>query len=131
MFNFLSIKSPWYDDENHIAGVFGCSIVLGQHSLAESLSAIVQLGLFDSDKLPTTQQIPPSNFKINNAYLSKREIECLKLTIKGYTAKRIGQELTISYRTVEDYLNNIKMKTGTSSKAELIELTVNSLISVD
>lgn len=124
---FLSIKSPWYNDDNQIIGVMGCSIVLGKHSLANSLSEIRKLGLLDNNNLPVPQ-ISLDNLKINNIYLSTRELECLRLTVKGYTAKRIARELGISHRTVEEYLHNIRIKTGTSSKSELIELTLDNFM---
>lgn len=125
---FLSIKCPWYNEEQLITGIFGCSIVLGKHSLAASLSAVMELNLFDSDKMPGNSA---PNLKSNITYLSKRELECLHLTIKGYTAKRIARELGISHRTVEEYLLNIRIKTGASSKSELIEMTIDEFISVD
>jgi DNA-binding CsgD family transcriptional regulator len=128
---FLSIKCPWYDESNVIKGVFGCSIVLGKHSLAASLSAVLELNLFDSDKMPVTKQNQTSSLINNKTYLSKRELECLQLTLKGYTAKRIGRELGISHRTVEEYLVNIRVKTGASSKAELIEMTIDEFIPLD
>jgi len=123
--NFLSIKCPWYDLDDSILGVFGCSIVLGKHGLANALSSVIDLGLFDSDKIPLTNPNSLTQLKINKTYLTKREIECLQLTIKGYTAKRIARQLNISHRTVEEYLCNIRIKTGTSSKAELIEMTID------
>lgn len=128
---FLSIKCPWYDELNAIIGVFGCSIVLGKHGLATSLSAVMELNLFDSDKMPGNKQNQTSSLINNKTYLSKRELECLHLTIKGYTAKRIARELGISHRTVEEYLVNIRIKTGASSKAELIEMTIDEFISID
>ncbi|CDZ76420.1 response regulator FixJ [Legionella massiliensis] len=123
---FLTIKCPWYDERAQVIGVFGCSIVLGKHKLASSLSAVIQLGLFDSEQLPMKGT---NNLNINKNYLSKREMDCLQLTIKGYTAKRIGRELGISHRTVEEYLVNLRMKMGASSKAELIEMTIDQFIS--
>ena len=128
---FLSIKCRWYDDDNVIRGVFGCSIVLGKHSLATSLSAVMELNLFDSNKMSDNKQNQIPNLINNKTYLSKRELECLHLTIKGYTAKRIGRELGISHRTVEEYLLNIRIKTGASSKAELIEMTIDEFILAD
>jgi DNA-binding CsgD family transcriptional regulator len=86
------------------------------------------LGLFDSDKIPLSNTNSLAQIKINKTYLTKREIECLQLTIKGYTAKRIARQLGISHRTVEEYLVNIRIKTGTSSKAELIEMTIDHLM---
>src|SRR3990167_1005291 len=104
---FLSIKAPWYDDDEKIIGVMGCSIVVGQHSLSDSLSIVRKLGLLDNQH-KINQTIP--NLKINNVCLTNRELQCLKLTIKGYTAKRIAKELNLSHRTVEEYLTNIRIK---------------------
>jgi len=58
---------------------------------------------------------------VNLATLTKREIECLNLTVKGKPAKKVAYELRISQRTVEEHLTNIKKKMGVFSKAELIE----------
>jgi DNA-binding CsgD family transcriptional regulator len=127
---FLSIKSPWYNNDNKIIGILGCSIVLGKHSLANSLSEIRKLGLLGSNNLPANPPPLLNNLKINNIYLSTRELECLRLTIKGYTAKRIARELGISHRTVEEYLCNIRIKTGAGSKAELIEMTLENFMGV-
>ncbi|MFI4919338.1 MAG: LuxR C-terminal-related transcriptional regulator [Legionellales bacterium] len=113
---FLSVKTPWYGADNNIIGVCGFSIVLGTHALAEGLSTITQLGLLQPKK--------PENNKLNGITLTRREIECLRLTVKGYTAKKTAKVLQISHRTIEEYLTNIRTKTGIKSKAELIEMAL-------
>lgn len=120
---FLSIKAPWYDDNMQIIGVMGCSIVVGQHSLSESLAIVKKIGLMDNQP---ASQTALQNVKVNNVHLTQRELQCLKLTVKGYTAKRIAKELELSHRTVEEYLTNIRVKTGASSKAALIEMTIDN-----
>ena len=129
--DFLTIKCPWYDTGTTIIGVFGCSIVLGKHKLASSLSEIIELGLFNTMQLSAKQDQPLSSFNMKQSYLSRREMECLQLTIKGYTAKRIARELKISHRTVEEYLINIRMKMGATSKAELIEMTIERFLPIN
>lgn len=57
-----------------------------------------------------------------------REIECLPLLIKGYTSKQIAEFLHISYRTVEDYVNNIKDKMNVTTKNELVSLLTELFI---
>jgi DNA-binding CsgD family transcriptional regulator len=54
--------------------------------------------------------------------LSPRERACIELLIKGKTAKEIGLQLNLAYRTIEFYLNNIRKKTGCRNKFELIRL---------
>lgn len=60
--------------------------------------------------------------------ITKREQDCMKLTICGKSARQVGQELGISQRTVEEYLNNLKKKLGVKSKPELIEKVISILM---
>lgn len=52
--------------------------------------------------------------------LSPQEERCLELLKQGYTAQATGSILNISPRTVETYINNIKIKLKCNSKLELI-----------
>lgn len=49
-------------------------------------------------------------YPFSENYLSRRELECLKLFFIGMTAKQISRELGISYRTVEKHMENISHK---------------------
>lgn len=55
-----------------------------------------------------------------NADLSKREIEVLSLSARGYTANEIGEKLHLSRKTIEGYRARIKEKLGLHSRAELV-----------
>jgi two-component system, NarL family, response regulator NreC len=52
--------------------------------------------------------------------LSMREREVLRLTAEGYTSKHIGEQLSISTRTVEVHRANLMRKMGFRNKSELI-----------
>ena len=52
--------------------------------------------------------------------ISKREIECLYYIAQGRSMKETAQFLCLSPRTVEDYLNKLKEKTGAHNKSGLI-----------
>lgn len=52
--------------------------------------------------------------------LSPREIDVLKLLVKGYTNKEIASELVISVRTVESHRAHIIQKTGVGTRAALV-----------
>lgn len=52
--------------------------------------------------------------------LSAREIEVLKLIVRGYTSKRIGEVLHLSERTIEWYRRNLLRKTESANTASLI-----------
>ena len=63
--------------------------------------------------------------RINGTCLSKRELECLRHTLRGHSAKQTANVLGISHRTVEEHLSNIKIKMGVASKAKLIEKVID------
>jgi len=52
--------------------------------------------------------------------LTPREIEVLKLLVRGYTNRQIGEELTISVRTVEGHRANLSGKLGLKNRVELV-----------
>lgn len=54
--------------------------------------------------------------------LSEKQALCLKLLAQGKSAKEIGQELEISYRTVEGHFAKMMEMLGCSSSKELISL---------
>lgn len=63
-----------------------------------------------------------------NVYLTKREVEVLRCTILGYSAKSTAKLLNISFRTVECYIDNIKLKLRCNNKRELIGLIIKSKV---
>lgn len=58
--------------------------------------------------------------RFNNQYLTPREFIVFKNLILGNTAKEIAKKINCSYRTVEDYIVNIKFKLNCSKKNHLI-----------
>ncbi|MDI9637886.1 LuxR C-terminal-related transcriptional regulator [Geitlerinema splendidum] len=74
----------------------------------------------------------PSNgysFSINNTIikLSPREVECVFHFSQGKTSKEIAKILNISHRTVENYIKNVKLKTGQSNKSVLADMLKDDL----
>jgi DNA-binding CsgD family transcriptional regulator len=63
-----------------------------------------------------TEKVP----KKSKLHLSKRESECLHYLVQGKTAKQTAQILSISHRTVETYIENLKLKLKCKNKAELM-----------
>lgn len=58
---------------------------------------------------------------LNIIHLTIRESECLFYFALGYTIKEVARVLKISSRTVERHLENMKIKTDTQHKADLIK----------
>jgi DNA-binding CsgD family transcriptional regulator len=127
-----SLKFPWYSGANQLIGVFGFSIMIGQSantSIAQALSLIRQTGLLGLPNNSRFSLLPVlSDFQVNKIYLSTREKEILNHLVRGKTAKEIANIIGRSKRTVEHHLENIKLKTGTSSKSELIEKYITLLL---
>ena len=114
----ISIKLPWYNEANEIIGVAGFSAIIGQYSLAKSLSLITNLGILDQgNKLPTYTP----GLQLGSIYLTKRETEVFHYMFRGKSSRLIAEALAISERTVHTHIENIKNKMGVSNKAELIE----------
>lgn len=60
------------------------------------------------------------NGDLKNIYLTKREAQCLTALIDGFTAKEIGKLLGISYRTVQNYLEDVKQKLSCHTRSSLV-----------
>ncbi len=52
--------------------------------------------------------------------LTAREIDVLRLIAQGYTNRQIGEELSISVRTVEGHRANLTKKLGIRSRVDLV-----------
>lgn len=127
-YNGLTIKIPWYDNQSQIIGVLGLSIVSGTHSLATSLETIQDSGLLDKQK-DTFDLLAGS--RIDNTYFTKREISILRNIIRGNSAHVVGNILNISQRTVETHIQNIKIKLGVRSKAEIIQKILDNKLDIN
>lgn len=126
----ILIHLPVYNNENKIVGLTGCTIVLGRHLLADSLNLAVQLGLLNPcDSISDHINYMPGK-NILDVYLSKRETECLNYYVHGKSARVISVILGISKRTVETYLQNIKIKMCVTTKSELIEKVMKRFTSI-
>lgn len=120
---YLTIKSPVYNENDQIIGIFGCSIAINKQPLAESLSVITDLNLLKSPGMQNKNGvISHAGDHINGIYYSYREIQILNYSSKGRTAREIATILKLSHRTVENYLSRIKDKLGASKKSHMIEM---------
>jgi DNA-binding CsgD family transcriptional regulator len=116
-------KCPFFDDRGKIIGVM-CNVFdisnlklldLGQLLINFKKKSSHSLDIYDNF---FCYKIEQDDFKYD---LSPRQQECLFFIIRGKTAKMVAQELNISYKTVEIYIEQIKNKLNCSSKNDLIE----------
>jgi DNA-binding CsgD family transcriptional regulator len=117
--SFLTVKAPWYNEEDKIIGIFGCSILLAGSSFVEALKQISELGLL------TPSPILKNDFPLSYPHLTPREHDCLYYFVRGKSAKDISLLLSRSQRTIEKHLENIKNKMNVTSKSELIDKVID------
>jgi DNA-binding CsgD family transcriptional regulator len=127
----LTAKLPWYDNDNSIKGILGCSIAIGLNGMPnvhDTLISFMQLDIFKRTATKSSKQrFLPGSF-IGDFYFTKREAEVLRLVVRGKTAKEIAIKLSLSPRTIETYLATIKIKTNSSTKSELIDKVMDYFI---
>lgn len=74
---------------------------------------------------PNYQQLclPKDNrLQFGDVYITAQELKCLTLKLQGCSYKEIANAYQLSPRTVETYLNRIKVRSGISNKSQLQEL---------
>lgn len=124
-FHAITLKYPWYSLDHKLIGVFGFSITMCTDNIGHLVSGIgnlAQIGLLTPQNFSqNVQQRVLPGMLLNHPTLSKREIECLRLLSQGKTVKLCAEELRLSPRTVEHYLENIKMKLNVKTRTQLIE----------
>lgn len=89
-------KKPLYDENGEMIGIIGTYSLLSQHE-------------YHKDKIS----------------LPKRQKQVLLEIAKGKTAKAIAEELSLSTRTVESYIDIIKTKLNCHNKTQLIKAALS------
>lgn len=95
---------------------------IGKKELIEALEKISAGGIYFSDEV-LQEMTKASEIKKESeeAHLTAREIEIIKLIEKEYNNKQIAEALFLSERTVETHRKNIFRKTKTSGVIGLIK----------
>lgn len=76
-----------------------------------------------ASKITTIKDLNLTNLlsdKTTNTTLSLRELDVLKLMVKGYSNQRISDELNIAVGTVKNHISNILVKLETDSRAKAV-----------
>jgi len=75
-------------------------------------------------KFDENKKIYPFKIDDHVEYFTKKEYEVFKKLFLGLSAKQIAVRMSLSQRTVEDYLNKIKNKLQCSYKYNIIETAI-------
>lgn len=95
---------------------------VGKQELVKALEKIAAGGIYFSEEvIHELQRSSEKKKQIEEAHLTDREIEIIRLIEKEYNNKQIAEELFISERTVETHRKNIFRKTGTNSVIGLVK----------
>ncbi|HEX5855568.1 MAG TPA: response regulator transcription factor [Thermoanaerobaculia bacterium] len=70
--------------------------------------------------LSEEQPAPPPSRRGDFETLTNREVEVLRLIVRGYTNRQVADDLFVSVRTVESHRANIMQKLELSSRADLV-----------
>jgi len=89
----------------------GCGAVVRRDRVAERLAGLGYRG-----RLAAMAGRGPAS-------LTPRELDVVRLAVRGYTAAEIGRQLFIGTRTVETHLAHARAKLGCRSKRELVRFT--------
>lgn len=122
----ISFKFPLLHEQK-IHGVFGCTIISNDNlQLAKSLDQLAKAGILwhaESDNA-----MKNSGMQIHGIHFNRHEISIMRQLIFGYTVKEIGRQIGLSHRTVEHYLEKIRLKTSLNSRPELIRFFIDHVI---
>jgi len=95
---------------------------IGKQELIQAIEKIAGGGIYFSDEvieeLKRTSTLKKEN---EEAHLTERELEIIKLIEKEFSNKQIAEQLFISERTVETHRKNIFRKTNTNSIIGLVK----------
>ncbi|MEI9944908.1 MAG: response regulator transcription factor [Chitinophagaceae bacterium] len=95
---------------------------IGKQELIKALEKIAEGGIYFSEEVIKELQRSSQRKKQNeDAHLTDRELEIIRLIEKEYNNKQIAEALFISERTVETHRKNIFRKTNTNSVIGLVK----------
>lgn len=108
----LSVKMPWYNIENKVIGLFGCCIYLDKNPLADFLTSMTEMGLFNIDE--------NKNSDNKKVVLPRQQKTCANYLLQGLSNNEIAVKMNLSQRTIESYVEAMKNKFHCRNKAQLV-----------
>lgn len=117
----LGEKSHLVNDEEELLGLIAYWTDITNFSLIDLSRFLVNLDAKTHGKVKK-QFVYTIECENSNPYrLSQRQLECLFFLLRGKSSKEIGKILNLSPRTIESYIDEIKLKMGCSIKSQVIE----------
>ena len=109
--------------EKHPAHGKTIEIVTTKHPLKDRFSALagVALSFVALTDITSTVDLNTLENKVEDKFFTKREQDVFDYIIMGLTAKEIAKKLLLSPRTIEDYIDHIKIKLQCRRKHHIVE----------
>lgn len=99
--------------------------------VVETINNVAKKGFhYDDNVMQVIQEnvlnpnVKSSKSRFDVDYLTKREVEVLKLLCQQFTTNKMAEKLFISPRTVEGHRNNLLLKTDTKNTAGLVVFAI-------
>lgn len=102
--------SPILDNEDHLVGIVGVSIEIGDPELGAAVRSLIGDGNHNHGRRTRT--------------LSPREREVLGLLARGLTGEQIAERLVLSPETVRTHIRNAREKLGASTRVEAVTMAL-------
>jgi DNA-binding NarL/FixJ family response regulator len=116
-----------YDDDVYVRGLVAAGVagyVLKdeiEEAVVRAIRAVMQGDTwFSRSVVEKLAQLAAEAPPTEQPTLTKRELEVLRLLVRGYSNIRIAQELDVSEPTVRFHLRNIYAKAGLQSRTEAV-----------
>jgi DNA-binding CsgD family transcriptional regulator len=114
----ISYKVPLYNRHGKTIGTFGIGYELDSLHAEEAILKEISFLIGPAAEAIFKQNL--FSLRQNKFGLSMRQLECLDLLAKGMTYKQIAANLGLSSRTIEHYIEAIKIKLNCESRHALI-----------
>lgn len=117
---------PLVFDGNNIPFIFANIITDVSHILPSNIPHAIVINKFSGEQF----HLEPKNLKMDRfeTQFSDRELEIIRLLIKGKTSREIGKELGISYETARTHRKNILTKANVSNTSQLVRYALLSKV---
>lgn len=119
----LNTKNPLRNQNDRIIGTFAYCIDITKQS-GSLINVLSMMSHFEnSPKLINGSYVLHNDQ--SNSLLTNREMDCLFYLLRGKSSKQTAAILKISFRTVEQYIEQLKAKFKCETKSDLIESAVS------
>ncbi len=119
--SFITTKRPLFNNNDEVFAIECRMTEVPQKNLNRLLCQLLMLDKRYNDNAQISYE---TDLNSTSKPLSAREEECIFFLIRGASIKEIARFMHLSPRTVEAYLNNIKIKFDCHTKAQVIEYAI-------